>query len=168
MPSRAGSNPSYTSDHAEDGSTATLTCARLVTTTSAPASRSACDCPLRSTPMTQPNPPARPAATPTIASSTTTARDGSALTRCAASRNASGAGLPLRARRVISIPSTRASNSCDIPAASSTAAQLLLEDTTAVLISCARSVSNEHDRRFIGLDAVLLQVLQEVRVLEIA
>ena len=40
----------------------------------------------------------------------------------------------------MSIPSTRASNSCAMPAASSTAAQLLLEDTTAVLMSCARSV----------------------------
>ncbi len=140
MPSRAGSKSSYTSDHAEGGSAATWTCARSVTTTSAPASRSACDCPLRSTPMTQPNRPARPASTPAIASSTTTARDGSTPRRRAASRKASGAGLPLRPRRVISIPSTRASNSCAMPAASSTAAQLLLEDTTAVLISCARSV----------------------------
>ena len=40
----------------------------------------------------------------------------------------------------MSSPSTRASNSRAIPAASSTAAQLLLEDTTAVLISCARSL----------------------------
>ncbi len=40
----------------------------------------------------------------------------------------------------MSIPSTRASNRCAMPAASSTVAQFMLEDTTAVLISCARSV----------------------------
>ena len=40
----------------------------------------------------------------------------------------------------MSVPSTRASNSSAIPAASSTAAQLSLEDTTAVLIPCARSL----------------------------
>ena len=67
---------------------------------------------------------------------------------------------------MISIPSTRASNSGAIPAASSTAAQLLLEDTTAVLMSCARS-AHKHDRLFIGLDAVL-QVLHEVLVLQVA
>ena len=85
--------------------------------------------------MTNPNPPAHPASTPTRASSTTTAREGSALTRRAASRNPSGAGLPLRASLVMSSPSTRASKRREIPAASSTAMQLLLEDTTAVLTS---------------------------------
>ena len=58
----------------------------------------------------------------------------------------------------MSIPSTRTSNNWVIPAASSTAAQLLLEETTAVLICCARSVRTSDDRRFIRLNAVLLQV----------
>ncbi len=61
IPSCAGSNPSYTSDQRKAAPPPRCTCARLLTTTSAPASRSACDCPLRSTPMTKPKCPARPA-----------------------------------------------------------------------------------------------------------
>ena len=67
-------------------------------------------------------------------------RDGFGLEALRRLQESIGRRLALEPRRVISIPSTRASNSGAIPAASSTAAQLLLEDTTAVLISCARSV----------------------------
>src|SRR5690606_34556757 len=71
---------------------------RSETTVSAPFSvRASCPTP-RSTPITSPNRPACPAATPLSASSSTTARAGSACTCCAANKNVSGAGLPTRCR----------------------------------------------------------------------
>jgi hypothetical protein len=73
-----------------------------------------------------------PGRTPTIASSTTTVRAGATLSRRAASRNASGAGLPGRCSTSAVSPSTRVSNRLVMPASSSTAAQLRLLDTTAV------------------------------------
>ena len=97
-----------------------------------------------------------------------TARAGSTPRRRAASRNASGAGLPLSPRPATSIPSTRTSNNRAIPAVSNTAAQFLLAETTAVLICWARSFSCQDNRRLICLDALLLQNCQEIPVLAIA
>lgn len=68
----------------------------------------------------------------------------------------------------MSLPSTRASKSCVMPAASRTAAQLLLEETPAALTSCTRSVCNGRDRVLIAVDAVPLEMLYEILVLEVA
>ena len=99
---------------------------------SAPASRSA-SCPApRSTPTTRPKPPARPAATPEIASSATTARSAGTPSSLAASRNVSGAGLPLSPSRGATDPSTTTSNRGARPDASSTSGALRDDDTTAI------------------------------------
>src|SRR5215217_1953409 len=105
--------------------------ARSLTTTSAPLRRSASACPVRSTPMTQPNPPARPASTPACASSNTAAAGGSVSTALPAVRKVSGAGLPASFSRSATVPSITTSNRSSIPAATRTSRQLVLDETTA-------------------------------------
>src|SRR5690606_8000810 len=68
---------------------------RSCTTTSAPARSIASVCDLdRSTALTRPNPPRRPASTPGSASSSTATSAAGSPTRLAASRNSAGSGLP--------------------------------------------------------------------------
>src|SRR5260370_9299870 len=105
--------------------------ARSVTTISAPCCFSASACPTRSTPTTNPKPPARPAATPASASSKTTAALSLSPRARAPARKVSGAGFPRRCSCSATTPSIRASNRASMPAATSTSRQLALEDTTA-------------------------------------
>src|SRR5699024_9915381 len=80
------------------GTSAASSSARSSTTTSAPAFASASAWSSRFTPITYPKLPARPACTPEIASSITTASAGSTPSACAPARKVSGAGLPGRER----------------------------------------------------------------------
>src|SRR4030095_10082498 len=82
---------------------------RSCTTRCAPWCRSSSTFPLRATPITSPKFPLRPAWTPEMASSTTTARGGATPSCCAARRKVSGAGLPARWCAWIVLPSTRTS-----------------------------------------------------------
>ena len=86
-------------------------------------------------------PPCRPASTPEIASSTTAAWAGSTPRRRAASRKSAGSGLPASPSSAASRPSTFTSKSSRIPAASSTATQLRLDETIAVRTPRARSLA---------------------------
>src|SRR5215217_347485 len=115
--------------------------ARSLTTTSAPLRRSASACPVRSTPTTQPNPPARPASTPACASSNTAASAGCAPSMRAAARKVSGAGLPASRSRSAIVPSMISSKRWSMPAATSTSRQLVLEETTARRSPWSRTVS---------------------------
>src|SRR5215213_7340134 len=113
--------------------------ARSETTMSAPRSRSAFACPLRSTPTTKPNRPARAASTPASASSNTAASAGSTPSARAAARNVSGAGFPRSRSRSATTASIRTSNSSSIAAASITSRQFALEETTAVRSPASRT-----------------------------
>ncbi len=114
-------------------------CAISETTISAPSALRASALPLRSIPMINPKPPARAAATPAIASSTTTTRGG-ALPSCrAASRKLSGAGFPFSDNRLISRPVTATSNRPSSRATLRISSQFRLADTTAVLRPSDRS-----------------------------
>src|SRR5215212_6424916 len=108
-----------------------LISARSQTTTSAPLPRRISGSSPRATPTTRPKPPARPALTPEMASSTTTARSGGTPSILAASSKVSGAGLPASFFSAATLPSTLASKRFSIPVAASTASPFLLEVTTA-------------------------------------
>src|SRR5699024_4043993 len=109
------------------------------TTTFAPASARAWAWSSRFTPITYPKLPARPACTPEIASSITTASAGSTPSAWAPARKVSGAGLPGRERSAATRPSMRASNSSLTPAASTTAAPLAEAVTIAVARPAVRT-----------------------------
>src|SRR5262249_35786129 len=117
--------------------------ARSATTRSAPCSRSASACPTRSTPTTNPNWPARPAATPASASSKTAASPASSRSTRPRARTVSGAGLPRRCLRSATRPSMAASNRSSTCAAASTSRQLALEDTTARRRRASRAARTE-------------------------
>ena len=105
--------------------------ARSATTTSAPCFFRASACPVRSTPTTKRNLPARPASTPASASSKTAASCGPSPSARAAARKVSGAGFPRRCSRPATTPSIRASNRSSMPTATRMSRQLALDDTTA-------------------------------------
>src|SRR5690606_27644930 len=114
---------------------------RSSTTTSAPLARRSSAWPSRSTATTYPNLPARPAATPAMASSNTAASAGVTSRRRAASRKVSGAGLPGRPSAWASDPSTSTSIWDSRPVTSRTSAALALEETTAHGRPWARAAS---------------------------
>ncbi len=123
---------------------------------------------LRATPITSPNAPARPAATPASASSTTTARAGGTPRRPEAARKPSGAGLPRRPRRRMSWPSTVSSKRSSMPAARRTSSPLALEVTTAVSTPRRRSCLDPGDRAGEGVDAVAGERVLDERLLAVA
>ena len=120
-------------------------------------------------PTTKPNLPAWPASTPDMASSNTAAASGA--TSSNSGRRAGRCRAPACPRcapRARSTPSTRCWTNRSMPAMSSTARVLALEDTTAMPRPAGRGRLQIAPRAVEHLDAVLFQDLLEHVVLAVA